>query len=552
MFIYKLQGLIKINMSYNYQKRKPAQPVWKNRGPVKNTKQSRYANQNYTVSSFLKEVNIYCNQFSVLDEGIAKGIIDNIKEIAIPMNIGITYEHLSNLANGGIRVILSSQKHKANYNVPLVRACNGLIVEITMLNGKVACVLRVLPPRDFNSKPSLKMVNKYVENDTYDIYEVIDGTTVNMYYMNDKWVFSTRRAFDISGIVWRGYSYQTLLEELISQETLDKLNKQHCYSIGFKHPAHHPFQQPFVYQPSDTKQQPDENTKNWYKRVWLIQESDPKKLMCMTPDAMAMYGLETQPRVQGEPSLRELVARANTSLQQYLTNREVKDIGFILRSRNEKHTGAHSDVLIEGSLLQSIRKMIYQLPFTQNRTLRAAQEENFKNFNYVVLESYLEFNKRNLFLELFPQFEQQFLNWENLITTVATKIHELQRYAESQRSSERPNLKYSEILASMTNSAAFGSAEPVIEPKAAEPKAAEPKVVDPNAVTHLVKYFYPVIDHMFSPSYVFSAESPSETNFSKNNTKNVINSSSKMIRVICDIITHPKYTDRFLEASISF
>lgn len=453
------------------------------------------------LNGFINNLNEHICHYKILSDGNAREIIDFIKSKVIPLKIKLCFEHLSCIDKinkikkeyeensdlvrfentQGIqdivprfRFILSSNRHKANFDIPFVRQCNGVILAIEEIDNNLKCRLLTVPPNDFNPKFNQTELIKLVSQGCYKIYEIQDGTTVNIFYdpnyiesenitqlvvnENDnetpkikalkiyrrgKWIYSTKNAFDVNSMVWRGFNYKRVIDDVLKNYSLDfdKLSKNKTYTIGFKHPAFHPFGQPYEWIESDFENKSDDQKKiDWLKSAWFIQSVenvDNRLQMNISED----IGLPFQTMIEqkdGIPgifkklgnSLKEFIN--NLKLNQYMNNSKEKQVsplhsaflGLILRSNDEEKTTNLSDILLESALWQEIRTLIYQLPYIPNKTVREKQEQNFKNMTYVILDSFLDFKKRNVFIQVFPQYSHHYKKYDAVINSVVNKIYQ--------------------------------------------------------------------------------------------------------------------------------
>ena len=106
-------------------------------------------------------------------------------------NAKITLDN--NLANGAIFELVDGIWHQVCFPLP-----NRVRVFPSQLRGRNSFDVKFL-----KKNPELK----------YDIFEVFDGTVINVYYsiLEKRFVFSTRKLFDVTGVVWRGFSYDEML-----------------------------------------------------------------------------------------------------------------------------------------------------------------------------------------------------------------------------------------------------------------------------------------------------------------------------------------------------
>ncbi len=410
-----------------------------------------------TIDAFVEHINEYLTGFKELTEANAKEIIEHIKVSLQPLYIKVSYEHLSCLerinkardaaapAARRFRFILSTNRYKANFQYQLVRQSNGLICHIietqdsnqnttsTLTStSRLTCQVLAIPPNDFNPHFTHDSLFRSMKSNSYDVYEISDGTTVNLYYdpqsltitsttkMNSnnelatikqyqlgKWVFGTKNAIVVDDMIWRGTVYRTVIEDVLKQYSsfnFDTLDKTKCYSFGFKHPAFHPFGQPAVWSADAPSNQ------QWLICAWGIRDSD----------AVAL-GIPTQTKLTNQ-DISTMFQHADKAMDNYMKNNKNVFLGYIIRSQSDNETLELSDILIESSLWSEIRQCIYQLPFIKNKNIRDKQEQNFKNMTYVVLDSYLDFRKKTMFITLFPQFTGYYTRYNNIINAIVDRI----------------------------------------------------------------------------------------------------------------------------------
>lgn len=314
-----------------------------------------------------------------------------------------------------IRVNLSSNRQKADFTIPLVRQCNGVIIEIsestTSQDNKFNVSVLAMPIHEFNNGFAAVDIEYFLRKNMYQIYEVQDGTTFNLYYdkLASEWVYSTKKSFDIYDNEWRNYSYKFVIEDTLSQYPdfkLENLDKSLTYSIGIKHPAHHPFGQPFVYDPNL-------DSANWIKKAWLISANN------IDTSTKPNIGLPIQEPINVDflskpgKKFKHLMGNCSSSMKNFLKD-GTQFLGYILRSTNPE-TSAFSDILIESNLFTELKKLIYDIPFITSKVARLKIKNNFKNMNYVVLNSWLNFTKRKTFFVLFPQYKNYAKMFEDVI-----------------------------------------------------------------------------------------------------------------------------------------
>lgn len=379
-----------------------------------------------TLSSLVEQTNSYVKNFKVLNLPNSEDIIKFIQDATYPNYINATYEHLSCLESGSFRVILSTKRNKANFSTQLVRECNGAIIIVEQMESGLRCRLLTRPAQDCNPKVSnITLVNNSIRNGLYDIYRIDDGTTVNISYLQrdattpGTWVFSTKGGIDVEKLEWRDRLYGEIIGEVLTCYqgfSFDKLNPSRTYTIGFRHPAFHPF-----------------GGSNEI-HAWFIQSADVRTGVVSTTDAI---GLPTQERAritsQGSKYWQAMNERCKVALDEYVTAMQSPNgdktirpfFGFILRSKDRERTKQYSDILIESSLMNEIRKAIYQAPFISNKTVLAEYKNNFKNQKFVQIDSYLDTKKRQLYELLFPQWVPLYHQFDDIVNSGVDQVYQL-------------------------------------------------------------------------------------------------------------------------------
>jgi hypothetical protein len=360
----------------------------------------------------------------------AKNIMEDLREFIQPLRINLTYEPLNILAiplpSGALatenttkrlRFMLSTNRYKADFSYPLVSQANGIIFELSG-GAPIKCILLALPSHDFNPNPKYNEASESFSRNMYTVYHIRDGTTFNLYWdaFTNKWTMSTKNAVDISTLVWRGYTYDFIVSDVLAQYTdfsFDKLDKRITYVIGMKHPAHHPFKQPKEFTLINAA-----SGVSYIKEAWLIQMNSLDSLESIDN---VNIGIPIQQPVSGICNFYDLIRTNEVVLTDFLDNNSRLQensvlYGFILRANNQQgkwktNNPMRCDYILESTLWHAIRHMIYQMPFTPNRAIREKQEQNFKNMDYVIFDKFMNPEKREFFQHLFPQFNDKITAW---------------------------------------------------------------------------------------------------------------------------------------------
>jgi len=382
-------------------------------------KQSNPSQKIITLTSFVEQVNNHVRSYKELTLANAEEIIRHIQDITYPNYIGTNYENLACLDKAPFfRVVLATKRNKANFSTPLVRECNGAIIIIEQSELSVRCRLLTRPAHDCNPKvTNYQLINNSIRNGLYDIYRINDGTTMNISYLQQtkSWVFSSKNSFDLKDVEWRDRKYGEIINEVLEGYpgfSLDKLTQGKTYTIGIRHMAYHPF---------------GASTES---SAWFIQSADIRTGQTSNTDPI---GLPTQERAritsQGSKYWQAMQALAKSALDDYIKADPKNPIrpffGFILRSKDSERTKQYSDIIIESTLMNEIRKAIYQAPYIANKTLLVQYKENFKNTMFIQVESYLDTKKRALYERLFPHWIPLYTKYDDIVREGIDNIYQL-------------------------------------------------------------------------------------------------------------------------------
>tara|TARA_Y100000389_G_scaffold202565_1_gene248227 strand:+ start:361 stop:1503 length:1143 start_codon:yes stop_codon:yes gene_type:complete len=150
-------------------------------------------------------------------------------------------------SNEDLCIVKGYYNRKYDYeNNPWLRYCRGVVINTK--TNHIVCI----PPQ----KAESYMINNQSENvvyktldkklgdlqqviDTYDendLYEpLFDGTMINVFYHNDKWMFSTRSNIGARNS-WDGkVSFLKMFLEVNGEEWINQLKKNYCYSFVLHH-----------------------------------------------------------------------------------------------------------------------------------------------------------------------------------------------------------------------------------------------------------------------------------------------------------------------------
>lgn len=268
------------------------------------------------------------------------------------------------------------------------------------------------PPYKVISVPPAPPVTRYKSNYLFknfsrcSIVKANDGTTVTLYYHNDKWVISTHRGFEVNSYNWFGTrTYQDVVNEVLAQYSFDynKLDKNKCYTFGFNHNEFHPFLEGRV-----TETESKEDVKN-VSRAWFIQSVDLTKFNNGQRSYVSFeddIGLPLQESVQFN-SVKDMFRGANDAYATY-KDTGVVNYGYLIRIGSRQY-------LIESSLMKSIRHIFYSNKFNKLDTA-------FDKKKYITVNAFLDAGKHDMFKVLFPQYTKEFKTFEKKVDELVDAI----------------------------------------------------------------------------------------------------------------------------------
>lgn len=312
--------------------------------------------------------------------------------------------HIEDVDSDKKRMIFMSNKSQSDFNNPITNECNGLIMEYGINKFKAL----VIPILKLNNNYKKKEVKKFYNDGLYTLHKIIDGTNVNLYYYNDSWRISTANGYDVTDLVFvNGKTYGYILQELLTENvefSFDKLVKHKCYSLIFTYTDYHIFK----------------NNKNSVTLIQSVDLNDFNDKKIMSISYTDQIGIPIMESITLERNIDNLMNNVYHAYNNYVKHDTI-DFGYILRSKKPQVTKGSSHILMESSLMSSIRKSIYN-----NRTYSALiQSDELKEYGMTynalklhALESYLSINQISKFTKLFPMFNNDVKQFINIIRYV--------------------------------------------------------------------------------------------------------------------------------------
>jgi hypothetical protein len=219
--------------------------------------------------------------------------------------------------------------------------CNGLI-----LNYQFVPV--VVPRRSVMGTMSREALEATF--DKFHIYELYDGSVINLYWHQDQWNISSFRGISIN---WSSLHETNWIDMFCSalhnmqidpNDFFEKLDKKSSYTFGFSHEEAHPFLRNFMLKP--------------HPLVWFIQKAECDEYgITIRKTFDEMSGFPVQRKI--EISVETLYEQVNNAYTIYMQT-GVPIYGFLLEKiNNDGSTDIYENVLLESDLLSLIRKLFY-------------------------------------------------------------------------------------------------------------------------------------------------------------------------------------------------
>lgn len=307
-----------------------------------------------------------------------------VRQIMEDLGHGIKVVYEPSVASEGSgRIMFTTQRFKraADFKNPIVRECGGVILQYGTWE-----VLSV-PPLPCNPRCRLNRVDA----SKYTVHEINDGTTITLYYYEKKWHIASTNGYSVGPLIWTGTkTYQEVLDEVLEEYTFKwtELDANYCYTIGFRHPDYHPF--------------------NPNKEAWIIQTVD------LETQQIVENTIDLPEQVKSTLSMPEMIAASKESHTDFIKDGHIL-YGYILRDGT---SGEFSNIIIESNLMNSIKKYVYNDKQGKLDPRDADYIGSENRMNYITVKSFLDINKKQLYINLFPDYQHLYDRMEKLISTI--------------------------------------------------------------------------------------------------------------------------------------
>jgi hypothetical protein len=372
----------------------------------------------------------FTDSFTVEDIiSIIKNKEEFLPELAALANkLDLTYTYEKNTNGRIIRVLLRIKK---NSNVhPLVYySCNGCVIDT--VNWRVVS----MPPLAFNKQHIYNIVDKFLMQDMYDIFKVVDGTIVTFYYWGNKWNIASSNGYDVSSYYWIGdLTYAEVIHDLFSRLYPDaieqngiklidnylldfNLDTNHCYTIGFRHHNFHPL----LLDPECmwNVQHVNLTTKEVTYGNGLLGIPNQTSMTLDKTTKTTSTTNDTPVKLDVVWSVDQLMSINKLSINNATKLQPSFNYGYILRSKDASVTKQLSNVLIESPLLRKIKKHVYEYP----SNLFNQFINNKNRTEYIIIKNYFNKQEKNDIIQLYPQFSNVYTLLSKCISdTIACMI----------------------------------------------------------------------------------------------------------------------------------
>ncbi len=290
------------------------------------------------------------------------------------------------------RIMLTTNRHASPYDRELDSQCNGVVLTYPQ------CKLLALCQRNFHPRPKIRVLAEHIKE--YDIYPINDGTTITLYYYNGKWRISSTNGIDIGDFKWVGTStYMEAVNGAMKKYNVscDNLNVAYSYTIGFRCVDYHPLIDPAA------------------PTCWVIQICDLEKYELVTNHLAIPVQRPIMIPGTGDRKLEFTKKINEASVNSYKEMRTQAHNGYIFRHK----TGAKCDFILESLLFKSIKKLIYNLP---GRSDDLPPIPSTQRLQYCALRAYLHKTNHKLFIDLFPQFQPNYDNFDIIFNAMVNRI----------------------------------------------------------------------------------------------------------------------------------
>ncbi len=338
-------------------------------------------------------------------------------------DITVSYDNTVN--NGKRRFIFtSSNKTKKAFSHKICVEANGLILEAPDWN------ILVMPVFSRRSDVDTTVMNDILSKQLFDISYIEDGSVINLYYYKDRkgWLMASNKGIDIENNILNTMTYTQMFDEALTKMGItpdtfyNSLDKNKSYTFGFKHPDIHPFM---------------EGKQEKIYKVWFVQAVNIKNLIPSDTDVektiCAIYQeniIKTSPFVEipthtpikfGFKSMTALYSKLKKAFDNFM-DYQTTMYGFLLTAKNLNGFENNMDycsIQLNSSLMNYIKRLWYNNIYVKHSKLN-----NVSRQNIILINSFLDNNRHEIFNILFPQYKPEFKLLNEIEYELTEKIYD--------------------------------------------------------------------------------------------------------------------------------
>ncbi len=312
-------------------------------------------------------------------------------------------------AHDCFRVVLFLTKNLINVNFdnPLVTECNGLVLEYA---GGSWRVLAMPMPNCTITSMSMTQVNKFYQEKRYQIYELLDATTVNMYHYDGSWRMSTCKGYDVTDLPFvNDCTYMQVFERLVCQKycnfEMDQLDPECCYTVALRCSDFHLF--------DETKHLKSRTNGNDYIKLLKVTSLGALADINLEQVAVALP-IYSPIEIKSAASVSMLMNYAKHAYSKYAKGFDTNNFkfkplhGYVLRSASSAVPRAYKNIKIISSLFAVIKHGLYRKPF--------------ESCNHMLACMFTDRLRKEQFKILFDQYAPQFSALEAIAQVVCQSV----------------------------------------------------------------------------------------------------------------------------------
>ena len=276
----------------------------------------------------------------------------------------------------------TNNSYIAKHRFTFKTICNGLIIDLESL------ALLSIFPKFCDAHCNLDSIDNKKLKQFYICKERKYGSQITLYWYNGKWIISTINGINNNNVTWNGAeTFENALNSVIkylsnNEENLesfcDKLDKNHCYTLGFTIPTYHP-------------------ATNQYD-LWFVESlnlSNNKRIVKKNIE----FDFVTEEIINNNITIENIKDNCINAINNYINDHENSCYGYLLVNKSNNRC----NILIESDLMLEIK--LYGHTINYN----VINEYNIDRKLYLAMQIYIFSYKRHNYLrELFKTYNEYF------------------------------------------------------------------------------------------------------------------------------------------------